>query len=100
MSARSSIRRVVNRRARYALLQGDCLKVMADVPDGVVDLILCDLPYGMTDCAWDKRLPFEVLWWHYGRIIRPAGAVVLTGSQPFTTRLAASKIKWLKCEWI
>ena len=49
----------MNRRARYALLQGDCLKVMADVLDGVVDLALCVLPYGITDCAWDKRLPFS-----------------------------------------
>jgi len=73
---------------------------MPRVPPGSVDLILTDLPYGMTDCDWDKVLPFQVLWWNYRRMLKPRGAVVLTASQPFATDLGSSRRDWLKVEWI
>jgi site-specific DNA-methyltransferase (adenine-specific) len=76
--------------------RGDCLDLMADVPDGSVDLILCDLPYGTTACPWDAVIPFEPLWAHYKRIITRTGAIVLTASQPFTSDVVASNRKWFK----
>jgi len=79
---------------------GNCLDVMKDIPDKSIDMILCDLPYGMTACKWDVRIPFEPLWEAYKRIIKDNGAIVLTASQPFTSELVCSNLKWFKCEWI
>ena len=79
---------------------GDCLDVMPTLPDGSVDLILCDLPYGMVQCAWDCAIPFEPLWAQYRRIIRANGAIVLTASQPFTSALVMSNVAAFKHEWI
>ena len=59
--------------------QGDCLELMKDIPDGSIDMILCDLPYGTTACKWDSVIPFEPLWEQYNRIIKDNGAVVLFG---------------------
>lgn len=70
------------------LHHGDCLDVMAQIADKSVDLILCDLPYGTTQNAWDSVIPFESLWAHYRRICR--GAIVLTAAQPFTSALVMS----------
>ena len=81
-------------------MQGDCLELMKDIPDGSVNLILCDLPYGTTDCKWDSVIPFEPLWKAYKRIIKANGAIVLTASQPFTTVLAASNINEFKYQWV
>jgi len=78
----------------------DCLIGMAKIPDGSVDMILCDLPYGTTNCHWDTIIPFEPLWEHYKRVIKPNGAIVLTASQPFTSMLVMSNIKMFKYEWI
>lgn len=75
---------------------GDCLEVMGEIPDGSVDLVLCDLPYGTTACKWDSVIPFEPLWSHYRRLLKPRGAVVLTASQPFTSALVASNREWFK----
>lgn len=80
--------------------QGDCLEVMKDIPDGSVDMILCDLPYGTTACKWDSIIPFEPLWEQYERVIKDNGAIVLTASQPFTTALISSNIELFKYEWI
>jgi len=74
--------------------------VMKDIPDKSVDMILCDLPYGTTACKWDTIIPFEPLWEQYKRIIKDNGAIVLTASQPFTSALVMSNIKWFKYEWI
>lgn len=82
------------------VIQGDCLEVMKDIPDGSVDLILADLPYGTTNCKWDTIIPFEPLWEQYKRVIKPNGAIVLTASQPFTSALVMSNIKMFKYEWI
>ena len=58
------------------LFNGDCLNIMNDIPDHSVDLILCDLPYGCTSCAWDVIIPFNKLWEQYKRIIKPNGNIV------------------------
>lgn len=81
------------------LIQGDCLEKMKDIADGSVDMILCDLPYGTTACKWDKVIPFEPLWAHYKRVIKPNGAIVLFGSQPFTSALVMSNVKMFKYCW-
>ena len=78
------------------LLQGDCLELMKDIPDGSVDMILCDLPYGTTACKWDTIIPFNPLWEQYERIIKDNGAIVLTASQPFTSALVMSNPTWFK----
>lgn len=79
---------------------GDCLKLMHDLPDKSVHLILCDLPYGTTAIEWDKPLPFEALWQHYERIIKDNGAILLFSAQPFTTELIASNRKLFRYEII
>ena len=78
----------------------DCLEGMKRIPDGSVDMILCDLPYGTTACKWDAIIPFETLWVQYERVIKDNGAIVLTASQPFTSALVMSNVKWFKYEWI
>ena len=80
--------------------QGDCLEIMKDIPDGSIDMILCDLPYGTTACAWDTIIPFDPLWEQYERIIKDNGAIVLTAGQPFTSNLVMSNPKMFKYEWI
>ena len=82
------------------LLNGDCLSLMSSIPDGSVDAIICDLPYGTTACKWDTVIPFDPLWAHYKRVIKPNGAIVLFGSQPFTSALVMSNPKWFKYEWV
>ena len=74
----------------------DCLEGMKRIPDGSVDMILCDLPYGTTACKWDAIIPFEPLWEQYERVIKDNGAIVLTASQPFTTKLIVSKSDWFR----
>lgn len=81
------------------LLNGDCLKLMKDIPDGSVDLILCDLPYGTTDCSWDSVLPFDLLWAEYDRLLKLDGAAVLFAAQPFTTQLIQSNRKAFRYCW-
>lgn len=82
------------------IICGDCLDKMKDIPDGSVDMILCDLPYGTTACKWDTVIPFEPLWEQYSRIIKDNGAVVLFSAQPFTSALVSSNIKNYKHHWI
>ena len=82
------------------LLHGDCLELMKDIPDGSVDMILADLPYGTTACKWDTIIPFEPLWEQYERVIKDNGAIVLTAAQPFSSALVASNFKGFKHEWI
>jgi len=82
------------------ILLGDCLELMKDIPNGSIDMILCDLPYGTTNCKWDTIIPFDKLWEQYERIIKPNGAIVLTASQPFTSALVMSNPKIFRYEWI
>ena len=72
---------------------------MKDIPDGRIDMVLCDLPYGTTACEWDTVIPLEPLWEQYMRIIKDNGAIVLTASQPFTSALVMSNIKMFKYTW-
>ena len=78
----------------------DCLEGMKDIPDKSIDMILCDLPYGTTSCKWDTIIPFEPLWEQYERIIKDNGAIVLTASQPFTTKLIDSNIDLFRNCWV
>ena len=82
------------------IYNGDCLELMKDIPDKNIDMILCDLPYGTTACKWDSIIPFEPLWKQYERIIKDNGAIVLTASQPFTTKLIGSNIKRFKYNFV
>jgi DNA modification methylase len=79
---------------------GDCLEVMKRIPDGSVDMVLCDLPFGTTRCRWDVIVPFEPLWRHYKRVIKPNGAILLFGQTPFDKVLGCSNLSWLRYEWI
>lgn len=83
------------------ILHGDCLELMKDIPDKSVDAIICDLPYGVTARnKWDEIIPFEPLWEAYERIIKENGAIVLTATQPFASRLVCSNLKMFKYNWI
>ncbi len=79
---------------------GDCLEVMKEIPDGVIDMVLVDLPYGTTACSWDSVIPFDKLWEQYNRICKENAAMVFTASQPFTTALIASNIDNFKYCWV
>lgn len=80
------------------LIHGDCLEKMKDIPDKSIDMILCDLPYGVTKVKWDTVIPFEPLWEQYERIIKPNGAIVLFSTQPFTTDLICSNRNMFRYE--
>ncbi len=80
--------------------QGDCLELMREIPDGSVDMVACDLPYGTTACRWDSVIPFAPLWEQYSRICKPKAAIVLTASQPFTSALVMSNPTMFRHEWI
>ena len=82
------------------LIQGDCLEKMKEIPDGSVDMILTDPPYGTTACKWDSIIPLEPMWEQLKRIIKPSGAIVMTAIQPFTSVLVTSNLKSFKHEWI
>ncbi|MBN2536367.1 MAG: site-specific DNA-methyltransferase [Spirochaetales bacterium] len=83
-----------------AIIHGDCLKVMPDILDDSIDMILCDLPYGMTACKWDKIIPFDALWREYCRIIKEKGVIVLTASEPFASKLRISNLNMYRYDWI
>ena len=82
------------------LRQGDCLELMKDIPDKSIDMILCDLPYGITHNKWDEIIPLDKLWEQYNRKIKDNGAIVLFANQPFTTQLISSNKKDYKYNWI
>lgn len=82
------------------LYLGDCLEKMKDIPDGSVDLVLADVPYGTTACKWDTVIPFEPMWEQIWRVLKPNGACVLFGSEPFSSHLRMSQIKYFKYDWV
>jgi site-specific DNA-methyltransferase (adenine-specific) len=82
------------------ILLGDCLELMKDIPNGSIDMILADLPYGTTQCKWDSIIDLSKLWEQYERIIKPNGAIVLTAAQPFTSILVMSNLKLFKYDWV
>lgn len=81
------------------IYQMDCLEGMKLIPDKSIDMILCDLPYGTTDCSWDSVIPFDKLWEQYERLIKDDGAIVLFGSEPFSSMLRTSNLKLYKYDW-
>lgn len=85
---------------KIELHKGDCLEIMKSIPDKSIDMILCDLPYGTTDCKWDTVIPFEPLWEHYKRIIKDNGAIALFGREPFSSKLRLSQQKLYRYDWI
>jgi len=85
---------------KIELIQGDCLEVMKSIPNGTIDLVLTDPPYGTTACKWDSIIPLEPMWEQLKRVIKPNGAIVMTASQPFTTALIASNMKMFKYCWV
>lgn len=82
------------------LWNGDCLELMNNIPDKSVNMILCDLPYGTTQCSWDNIIPFEPLWEQYNRVIKGNGVICLFGSEPFSSSLRLSNLKAYKYDWI
>lgn len=82
------------------LQHGDCLELMKEIPNGSIDMVLTDPPYGTTTCKWDVVIPFDLMWSQLKRIVKPSGAIVLFGSQPFTSELISSNISMFKYEWI
>ena len=86
--------------ASTTLYKGDCLELMKNIPDGSVDMILCDLPYGTTACKWDTVIPFEPLWEQYKRVCKPNAVVCLFSAEPFGSALRMSNIKDFKFDYI
>jgi len=82
------------------LYHGDCLEIMVNIPAQSVDMILCDLPYGTTQCKWDIVLPFEALWEQWNRVAKNSAAIILFGTEPFSSELRLSNIKHFKYDWI
>ena len=82
------------------LMQGDCLELMKTVPDGSVDMVLTDPPYGTTACKWDTIIPLEPMWEQLKRVTKKNGAIVMTASQPFTSALGASNLPMLRYSWV
>ena len=82
------------------LWHGDCLELMQNIPAGSIDAIICDPPYGTTACKWDSVIDFGLMWEQLNRVIKPNGAVVLFGSEPFSSALRMSNIKNYKYDWV
>jgi len=82
------------------LMHGDCIEKMKEIPDGSVDMVLADPPYGTTACKWDSIIPLGPMWEQLKRVVKPNGAIVMTASQPFTTTLIASNMKMFRYSWV
>ena len=82
------------------LIHGDCIEKMKDIPDGSIDAIITDPPYGTTACKWDSIIPLEPMWEQLKRVIKPNGAIVMTAMQPFTSVLVCSNLKMFKYQWV
>lgn len=86
--------------SKMTLYLGDCLEEMEKIPDGSIDLVLADPPYGTTACKWDAVIPFEPMWGQLGRVIKANGAIVLFGGEPFSSALRMSNIENYKYDWV
>jgi len=82
------------------LIHGDCLSEMKNIPDNSIDMVLTDPPYGTTACKWDNIIPFEPMWEQLKRITKDNGAICLFGSEPFSSHLRLSNLKWFKYDWV
>ena len=78
---------------KFNLMLGDCLERMKEIPDGSVDMVLTDPPYGITACKWDSIIPLEPMWEQLKRVIKPNGAIVMTAAQPFTSAMVMSNLR-------
>ena len=87
-------------KEQYKIYNGDCLEVMKSIPDKSVDMILCDPPYGTTACKWDSVIPFDEMWLRLNKLIKDNGAIVLFGSEPFSSKLRCSNLKNYKYDWV
>lgn len=89
-------------KEQYKLYKGDCLEVMDQLIEQEikVDMILCDPPYGTTACKWDSVIPFDAMWERLNKLIKSNGAIVLFGSEPFSSHLRMSNIKNYKYDWV
>lgn len=81
------------------LLHGDCLELMKSIPDGSIDMVLCDPPYGTTACKWDSVIPFDKMWEQLNRVIKKGGVCLLFGSEPFSSALRMSNINNYRYDW-
>jgi DNA modification methylase len=86
--------------SRYKLYAGDCLEVLKRLPEGSIDMVLCDPPYGTTDCKWDTVIPFAPFWEQLHRIAKPNAAICMFGCEPFSSILRTSNLKSYKYDWI
>lgn len=82
------------------LIKGECIEQMKLIPSGSIDAIITDPPYGTTACKWDSVIPFDLMWEQLNRVIKPNGAIVLFGSEPFSSALRMSNIKNYRYDWI
>jgi site-specific DNA-methyltransferase (adenine-specific) len=85
--------------SKIELIQGDCLEKMKDIPDGSIDSIICDLPYGSTKCKWDVVISFEKLWEQYNRILKHTGVILLFGNEPFSSNVRLSNLSAYRYDW-
>lgn len=81
-------------------MNGDCLELLKDIPDESIDMVLCDLPYGTTQCKWDSCIPLDKLWEEYNRVAKLNAAIVLFAQAPFSAQLMMSNIKHFRYEWV
>ena len=88
------------KRKKQDLYEGDCLEIMQQIPDKSIDAIITDPPYGTTACKWDSVIDLELMWIQLNRIIKDNSAIVLFGSEPFSSKLRMSNIKNYKYDWI
>lgn len=84
----------------FSIHQGDCLEIMKTIPNNYVDMVFCDLPYGISQNSWDKIINLELLWEQYHRVVKPNGAIVLTAANPFDKILAMSNLENFKYDWV
>jgi site-specific DNA-methyltransferase (adenine-specific) len=82
------------------ITNADCLEILPQLADESIDAIICDLPYGTTECRWDSVINLDLLWKEYRRLIKPRGAIVLFGAQPFSSLLITHALDLFKYEWI
>jgi site-specific DNA-methyltransferase (adenine-specific) len=84
----------------YTLHHGDCLEITPTLEAGSVDAIICDPPYGTTACSWDSVIPFAPMWAEIKRLLKPRGACVLFGTEPFSSLLRVSNLAWYRYDWV
>ena len=85
---------------RNTVNQGDCLHLMKGIPDNSIDMVLADLPYGLSDAPWDNPLDLDKIWLQYERIVKEDGAILLFGIEPFSSKLRLSNLEWYRYDWI